>query len=205
MLIDFRTLFPKYKIAPKGVLHLGGNKGEEAEIYDQLGIKKVIWFEANPEIFPLLLANIKKYPEQTASNYCVGSVHDMQVTFHVANNGSQSSSVLDLGTHKTQHPDGHYTHDIPMVTKRIDMLYDGNFDVDIDFLNLDLQGFELEALKGMGDLLKQFKWIYTEVNKNDVYQNCAVIESMDLFMIANGFRRVETKWIGNWGDSLFVR
>lgn len=202
MLIDFKTLFPKYGINPKGVLHIGANVGEEFPVYNKLGIKKQIWIEGNPEIFLKLKNNINSNPQAVALNYVIGD-ENKPVTFHVSNNGSQSSSVLELGTHKQQHPDVHYVRDIQTTMHRIDSL-----DLDlsgVDFLNIDLQGAEMLALKGMGDLLKGFKWAYLEVNKADVYQGCAQIDSMDLFMISNGFRRVETKWVGNWGDCLYIK
>lgn len=202
MLIDFRTMFPKYGINPKGVLHIGANIGEEFPVYNKLGIKKQIWIEGNPEIFLKLKNNINSNPQAVALNYVIGD-ENKPVTFHIANNGSQSSSVLELGTHKQQHPSVHYVGDIKTHMHRIDSL-----DLDlsgVDFLNIDLQGAEMLALKGMGDLLKGFKWAYLEVNKDDVYKGCAQIDSMDLFMIANRFRRVETKWVGNWGDALYIK
>lgn len=51
MLIPFDYLFQKYNIKPKGVLHIGANVGEEAAMYDRLGVKKQVWIEGNPEIF----------------------------------------------------------------------------------------------------------------------------------------------------------
>ena len=195
-------LFAKYGIKPKGVLHIGANVGEEAPVYEQLGIKKQIWIEGNPEIFLKLKQNISHNPQAVALNYVIGD-ENKPITFHVANNGSQSSSVLELGTHKKQHPDVHFVRDIETTMHRIDSL---ELDlVNVDFLNIDLQGFEAQALRGMGDLLRQFKWAYIEVNKDDVYKGCMQIDSMDLFMIGNGFRRVETKWVGAWGDALYVR
>lgn len=195
-------LFDRYNIRPKGVLHIGANVGEEAPIYEQLGIKKQIWIEGNPEIFLKLKANIAHNPEAIALNYLIGD-EEKEVTFHIANNGGQSSSVLELGTHATQHPDVHFVRDIQAKMYRIDGL---GLDLEgVDFINIDLQGFEMQALKGMGDLLNGFKWAYLEVNRADVYKGCAQIESMDLFMLANGFRRVETRWILNWGDALYVR
>jgi FkbM family methyltransferase len=195
-------LFAKYNIKPKGVLHIGANVGEEAPVYDQLGIKKQIWIEGNPEVFLKLKQNINHNPQAVALNYVIGD-ENKPVTFHVANNGSQSSSVLELGTHKEQHPNVHFTHNIETTMHRIDSL--GLDLTGVDFLNCDLQGFEWEALQGMGDLLKQFRWAYLEVNKDNVYQNCKQVDSIDLFMLANGFRRVETKWCGNWGDALYIK
>lgn len=196
-------LFAKYGIKPKGVLHIGANVGEEAPIYEQLGIKKQIWIEGNPEIFLKLKQNISHNPQAVALNYVIGD-ENKTVTFHVANNGSQSSSVLELGTHKNQHPDVHFVRDIETTMHRIDSL---ELDLEgVDFLNIDLQGAELLALRGMGELLRQFKWAYLEVNKNDVYKGCAQIDTMDLFMLSFGFRRVETaRWIGDWSDALYIK
>lgn len=204
MLIDFRQLFPKYNIKPKGVLHIGANVGEEAPVYDELGVKNVQWIEGNPEIFPKLIDNIRPYPNQFAMLALVGDKHDEPVNFHVSNNGSQSSSVLELGTHLQQHPEVHYTHDIALTMKRLDVLLGGKLAFEMDFLNIDLQGAELMALRGLGDLLRNFKWAYLEVNKAEVYKGCAQVEEVDSFMAGFGFLRVETKWVGNWGDACFL-
>lgn len=204
MLIPFDKLFPKYGIYPKGVLHIGANVGEEAQTYLKLGIKKQVWIEGNPEIFLKLKTNLSNNPQATAFNYVVGD-ENKDVVFHISNNASQSSSVLELGTHKIAHPTVHYVDHINTKMYRIDLL-----DLDlkgVDFLNIDLQGAELMALRGMGDLLKQFKWAYLEVNKAYLYEHCVLIEDLDLFMLGNGFKRVETRWCGNtgWGDALFIK
>lgn len=207
MLIDFRKLFPKYGIAPKGVLHIGANVGEEAPVYDELGIKKVLWIEANEKIVPTLILNtISKFGlGHRVKNICVSDVENESVVFHISNNGSQSSSILELGTHKIAHPEVHYVEDIHMKTARIDNHLSNDYEY--DFLNIDLQGAELKALRGMGDLLHKFKWAYLEVNKQELYKGCALVEDIDLYMLGFGFYRAETKWCGNtgWGDALYIK
>lgn len=207
MLIDFRELFPRYNIKPKGVLHIGANVGEEAPVYDKLGIKNMIFIEANPAIFLMLKSNIAKYPDATAYNYCIGDEEGKNVIFHVSNNGSQSSSILELGTHKQVHPEVHYVSDIPMKTRRVDHILNSEDLADYDFLNIDLQGAELLALRGMGDLLYAFKWLYLEVNQAELYKGCPHVNDLDLFLNGFGFKRVETKWCGNtnWGDALYIK
>lgn len=204
MLIDFRTLFPKYGISPKGILHLGANVGEEAPVYWELGVRKQIWIEGNTDVFLKLKQNIAYNPDAVALNYVVGD-ENKDVVFHISNNASQSSSVLELGTHKQAHPEVHYVAHINARMQRVDEL--GLDLTGYDFLNVDLQGYDLKAIKGMGDLIRQFNWIYMEVNKEPLYEGCDLIDSVDLFMIANGFRRVETLWAGNtgWGDALYIR
>lgn len=202
MLIPFDDLFKKHNLTFSGVLHIGANVGEERFMYDKLGIKKQIWIEGNPEIFLKLKENISYNPNAVALNYVIGN-ENKETVLHISNNGSQSSSVLELGTHKIQHPDVHYVKDINCTMHRIDSL--GLDLTGVDLLNIDLQGFEMPALRGMGDLIHQFKAAYLEVNKAEVYKGCAQIDSMDLFMMAKGFRRHDTKWVGNWGDALYLK
>ena len=205
MLIDFRELFPKYDINPKGVLHIGANKGEEAPVYLELGITKQIWIEANPEIYIDLKETLRNNPDALAYNYAIGDVDAVPTILHVSNNGSQSSSILELGTHKEQHPDVHYIKDIPITMRRIDCLIPEMVIKEYDFLNIDVQGFEGQVLQGIGDYLKYFKWAYLEVNKAQVYQGCWEVPKIDRYLFDLGFERVETKWVGNWGDALYIK
>lgn len=202
MLIDFRELFPRYKIRPQGVLHVGANVGEEAPVYLELGIKKQLWVEANPHIYRQLLQNISDNPDAIALNFAAGDEQKPSVTLHISNNAGQSSSLLELGTHKIAHPDVYYVGDVTVRMERLDSLYLTGY----DFLNIDVQGFELHVLKGLGEKVGQFKWIYLEVNKAELYEHCALIEDIDIYLGAYGFERRETKWAGdtNWGDALYI-
>lgn len=213
MLIDFRTLFPKYDIKPKGVLHVGANVCEEAPVYDELGIRDVLWVEANKDLFDSqkIAWAVHPFKGQVAVNACVSDVEGETVIFHISNNASQSSSILELGTHSIAHPEVHYVKDVEMKTERLDKLipdYYSQFkNTSLDFLNIDLQGAELKALRGMGDLLHKFKWAYLEVNQAELYKGCPHVNDLDLYLNGFGFKRVETKWCGNtgWGDALYIK
>lgn len=129
---------------------MGANIGEEAPTYNELGINKVIWIEANTDLFPKLMDNITKFPNPVAYNFAAGE-ENKKVTLHISNNAGQSSSVLELGTHKQAHPDVHYIDDKEVDMYRVDHAL-GNGELDgCDFLNIDVQGFELKVLQGMGE------------------------------------------------------
>ena len=69
-----------------------------------------------------------------------------------------------------------------------------------------LQGYELEALRGMIKQLKHVDYIYTEINTSDVYKNCAHVADLDQFLGGFRFRRVTTKETEEgWGDTLYSR
>jgi FkbM family methyltransferase len=185
----------------------------------ELGITKQVWFEPNPEMFKELVKNIQDNPEALAFQNCVGD-ENKDVVLHISNNAGQSSSILELGTHKEAHPEVKFIKDISVKMVTIESVFSGTnpektvfankplmFVGDIDFLNIDIQGAELKALKGMGDVLHQFKWAYLEVNKAPLYIGCALVDEIDEYLSTFGFSRVETKWAGNtgWGDALYIK
>lgn len=202
MLIPLQTLVDNHKVKPNGVLHVGANIGEEATQYEKQGIKKVIWIEANPDIYKTLVSNVSHLRHE-CFNFCAGD-ENKDTVFHIANNAGQSSSVLPLGTHARNHPTVKYTHDITVQMRRID---DAFLDLTgVDFLSMDIQGFELNALKGMGDLLHQFKWVYLEVNKEEVYKGNGLSKDVYKYLQGFGFKLVVEKYTkANWGDALLSK
>jgi FkbM family methyltransferase len=127
------------------------------------------------------------------------------VTFNRSNNG-QSSSFLDLGLHKDLHPHVWYIESFQTETKLLkDIIC--NYNIDFNFLNLDIQGTELKALKGMEDYLKIVDYIYTEVNSDYVYKDCSLIDEIDNYLDNFGFKRVEVVWYEKcqWGDAFYIK
>jgi len=208
MLIPFDRLFAQHGIQTKGVLHLGANTGQEAEVYDALGIQKVVWVEALPDIHAKLQAHILPFPGQIALCACVSSVEGDIVTFRRANNEAQSSSFLEFGTHAKEHPTTKFIGQQAMRTQRVDaLLQRASIKVEDGwFLNVDLQGAELLALVGMGELLRKFAHAYIEVNKAYLYKGCPLVEQIDDYLAKYGFVGVETLWTKHgWGDKYYQR
>ena len=77
-------------------------------------------------------------------------------------------------------------------------------DIHFNFLNLDIQGAELKALKSMGDYLNNVDYIYTEVNSDYVYEDCALITELDDYLSQFNLKRVETKWCGHFRWDAFI-
>lgn len=207
MLLPFPYLVDKYNVHPDVILHLGANAGQEAEAYYNAGVESVIWVEAIPAVFEKLNENVKDFHGTITINACVSDVDGEEVEFNVSNNESQSSSFLQLDHHKIIHPEVHYVDKIKMATHRVDTLLK-NFKVEGKwFLNADLQGAELLALKGMGNLLHKFKWLYLEVNKKNTYDGCPLVEDIDHYVSKYGFVRSETaEWVADsWTDAFYVK
>ena len=73
------------------------------------------------------------------------------------------------------YPDIDYVSKIQVETKPLDDWLDENFKNknQYNFINIDIQGYELEALKGMPNQLKIAEYIYLEVNFEEVYLGCS--------------------------------
>jgi FkbM family methyltransferase len=202
MLISLQQLFEKYSINFKGILHVGAHECEELNDYlRHLPMNKILWVEALPNKVQLCR---ERYPNILIENAIVSDVVE-KVRFNVSNNG-QSSSILDFGLHSHFHPHVHYIGYFEGETKLLkDIL--PNYDINYNFLNLDIQGAELKALKGMEEYLNKVDYLYTEVNSDYVYKECALITELDEYLKNFGLERVETKWCENfrWGDAFYIR
>ena len=206
MLIPFETITNKYDMKINGILHIGAHNCEELSAYNKYGIpnNKIIWIEANPEIYK---KNVNVDSSRIIKNFVCCHKDEGVSILNIANNG-QSSSILELGSHKQSYPSIKYINHVEVQNKRIDTMYkEEKYSKDFaNFLNIDIQGAELLALKGMGDIINYFDYVYLEVNKGYVYKDCALVDEIDKYLFDFNFSRVETKWTdANWGDALYIK
>ena len=206
MYITIDSISKKYNFIPKGILHLGGHQAEEADDYKNVGCQKVIWIEGNPQLMDGLNNRLSNFPSNKAYNVLISDVDNEKVSLNVTE-FSQSSSILEPLITKEEHATK-VISTMELTTRRLDNYFrEQNIDVsDCDFLNIDLQGYELKALKSLGNLLNNFEYIYTEVNIRHLYKDCPLLKEMDVFMLSKGFLRVQTymtPWY--WGDALYKR
>ncbi len=54
-------------------------------------------------------------------------------------------------------------------------------------LKIDVQGFELEVLRGTGDLLSAFEHVYVEASFEALYEGQALADDVIAHMLAAGF------------------
>ena len=206
MYIPIHEIISRHKAGIKGILHLGAHLGEEAKDYHDSGIDRVIWIEGNPTLIDGLKENVSPYPQNKVFNLLVSDKDNYPVSFNVTA-FSQSSSILDLGITKEIHGTN-IIEKVTLTAHRLDSFFAEN-DLDIrqyNFVNIDLQGYELVALKSMGALLDNMDWVYAEVNVKRLYKDCALLYQMDHFLLNHGFVRVQTFITTHyWGDALYKR
>jgi FkbM family methyltransferase len=201
MLIPLHNLVNKYNIQFKGILHVGAHECEELKDYERyLQRNKILWVEALSDKVEVCK---QRYPNVLIENAVVSDKIE-KLMFNVSNNG-QSSSILDFGLHSHYHSHVHYVNSFEAETKLLKDVI-SKYDIEYNFLNFDIQGAELKALKGMEEYLPKVDYLYTEVNSDYVYKDCALIEELDEYLLKFGLVRVETKMTEfKWGDAFYIR
>lgn len=202
MLIPLHDLVQKYNIQFTGILHVGAHECEELTSYDQyLPRNKMLWIEALQDKVDFCK---QTYPDVLIEQAVVSDSVEM-VTFNRSNN-DQSSSFLQFGLHSHFHPHVHFVGSFQAETKLLKDIIN-KYDIPYNFINLDIQGVELKALKGMEQYLHTIDYIYTEVNSDYVYKDCAIVSEIDEYLQQFGFKRVETSWCGEyrWGDAFYIK
>lgn len=205
MLINLHLLVSKYKLNFKGILHVGAHECEELIDYIKyIHLDKILWVEGIQSKVEFVK---RKYPNLIIENAIVSDKEEY-LQFNVSNN-YQSSSIFELGRHSELHPHIHYTDSYLVHTKKLSDILLNYKHIPFNFINLDIQGAELKALKGMENYLDNIDYIYTEVNGSYIYKDCNLINEVDEYLSKFGFKRVETSWYNNdpstWGDAFYIK
>lgn len=200
-----QELVRRVRMQVSGVLHVGAHECEELRAYNNVGISSsdVYWVEGQKAKVDRMVA--RGVPN--VFHAIIDEEDNKEVTFNIANNG-ESSSILEFGTHATHHPHVQWVGQIKGTTTRLDTLIENNNIPigNINFINLDIQGVELRALRSMEKYLRHVQYIYTEVNSELVYKGCDLISEIDEYLSRFGFVRAATHMTGaGWGDAFYIR
>ena len=193
---------------PKGVIHCGANIAEELYLYEERGIDNVCWIEADPRTYEKLQSVLSNRKEDVIINAAV-SDHNGMSDFYVMDNDGASSSLLMPTGHLVKYPTIKHTEKIKVLARTLDsLIFEGSIAIkNHDFLYMDLQGSEYFALKGFENNIKHIKYILSEINYEEIYQGCVLVDEFDEYLSGLGFIK---QWATihetvGWGDAYYKR
>lgn len=189
------------------VIHAGAHCVQERDLYKSHSLEPVLWIEAIPELANDSQKLLESYPNQLIIQGALWSRFGELKQFNLSSNQLASSSFLRMGLHKIAFPEVAETKKLILTTTTFDHISQIQEMKDITLLVLDIQGAELEALKGAVKTLAKTKYIFTEVSILPLYKSQATFEQLLKFLELNGFYLLEFEVFENTGhgNSLFGR
>jgi len=197
-----------------GVIQVGASVGQEIDLFVGGGIGHAIMIEPLPEPYGVLAARCQSYTNFLPLNCLVGSETGKLQTIHIASNFGQSSSILFPTRHKDVYPSITFEKTLELQSFSLDhvLAYVGNnfpsMPKAFELLFIDVQGAELEVLKGASQTLQNIKYIYTEVALGSDYKNAAPYSKIIEYLECFGFMLCEFELDPNeiaHGNAIFSR
>lgn len=200
---DVFNIIKQYTPSDPVILEAGGHHGEHtvqmAEIWPNA---KIYVFEPLKTSYEKLLKaiegknNINTYPFALSS-------HNGKVNFYL-NLDNDAACSIGEPVEYNKHEFSKTPISVDCIT--LDSWKSLNAIGKIDFMWLDMEGHELQALKAGLNLLKDVQVIFTEVGYNLIRMNACLYIEYKKFLEEQGFVEIWKSGVGsNFGDALFVR
>ena len=205
MIIGIYNYIHKYDFSNiKGIIHVGAHNGGEYDEY-QTTFKKDItihWFEPQKDVFTELIKRLGDKPNNYFYNYGLGSQEEIKQIWTENENKGESASFNKPKDHIDLYPNINFYPSDFLEIKTLD-----SFDIsDSNVLVLDVQGFEMEVLKGSVETLKKIDHLFCEINSLEMYEGCPSLSQLCEFLSQHGFTLREDWWTdGSWGDGYWSK
>lgn len=182
--------FVKQGYPIEGVVHVGANDGYEIPYYLRLGAKKVIAFEPLKSACEQIISD----PRVEVHNLALGEANTFKM-FNITEGDGKGSSFLEEFI------------PYPVVDRRaVDIARFDSLDIDISECNtlvVDVQGFEMQVLKGFSSHLGQFEFLNIECSRVPLYAGEFPAQAVIDYLAEQGFQQ-ETPILDH-GDIMFRR
>jgi FkbM family methyltransferase len=190
---DFRIgQLLNFNLDIKTVLHVGAHFAEEAREYSHFNLK-VLWIEADPDFVEIIQR--KGLPtNQAVRQALLYSKPDVNLNFYAMGSSGAHSSILEplptsvggLTINSKQ----------TLTSTTVDLL-----GFESDLIVIDVQGAELDVLKGSDLQLENTKYVYLEASKKDIYYSgTSIIRDIDVYMNNHNYVRLISAFHGQNGN-----
>ncbi len=184
--LQARKLLDYHKI--ETIIDVGANTGQYAMDLRSDGYGgKIISFEPLSGVYSQLLKNSRNDNNWIVADRMALGSRDGTIDINVSANSVSSSVLPIMESHTGSAPESAYigTENVPV--RRLDSISEtlgltGNI-----FIKVDVQGYELDMLKGASDLLKKTKGLQLELSFLELYKGQPLTEDMQKYLKDIGF------------------
>src|SRR6185437_97782 len=203
---------------PVVIFDVGANIGEVTKKYDEIFTQSIIYcFEPVPDIFNELKKKYLNKNNIQCFNLALGK-EESNITIHESVLSTQSSANIRT-SYVTESKVPGIADSIQVKKSHIvkqtnlDSFCKKNSISNIHILKLDVEGSELDVLKGASELLshEQIDLIYTEVNFADIYENQSYYHDLASFLYTKNYKLFDLVLITKsqeskiyWGEAIFI-
>lgn len=196
-----RKYLPKSPIILEAGAHMG---------FDTLGLAN-IWpnsmihaFEPIPNLYKDLRERVKDKRNVKTYNIALGE-KSSPVEMYVSSGGSSaSSSVLKPTKHIEMFPNVAFESKIVVSMKTLNEWAEEQNVSKIDLMWLDMQGYEVNALKGADSLIRGVSVIYTELCQTELYEGLSIRGNYEPFLKDLGFNLIKIHGDEEVSEGVFV-
>ena len=188
------------------VLELGSRDALDAILMADHFDAHVYAWECNPPAVEICRQNIGDNPDVTLVDLACWS-SEKTLTFRPVINGNIGASSAFEANHDYPYEVPYAQKEIEVQAVRVDEWWKENVgETKIDLLAMDLQGAEMEALKGMGDLIRDVKYVITEGQYKRLYHDTPLIDDIEDYLMEYDFVLRRAVDCNDWfGDFYFER
>ena len=175
-------------VTPRTVIDIGANKGQftlfALEAWPGCAVHA---FEPQPAAAARFRAALRGHPAVTLHEAAVGPVSG-EATMHLSQR-ADSSSLLPIGERQAElFPGTAAAGSLTVSVRTLEEALDNDSLRAPALLKIDVQGFELEALRGCASLLPLIEYVYVECSYIELYTGQALFEEIQAFLDRHGLR-----------------
>jgi FkbM family methyltransferase len=152
------------------IFEVGARDCEDTKIFlEYFKNAKIFCYECNPEQKNICLSNIEKYDLNSNvvfNNYGLGNIKCKKNFFPYVNSNVGASSFLKRIDYEITQKE---INSVDIETIENEVI---KFNIDsIDLLFMDIQGYELNVLKGCNNFINKIKYIFLEIPNENINRN----------------------------------
>lgn len=184
-------------VSPSTVLHVGAHYGQDRRSYLLLGVKEIIWGEASKAAAAKLRA---RFPEDKVVEGIFWDKSGLQMNFFESVETQNSSAIKPINLESFSLISG--------LTVTVDEVMSQKSSSDMILIVLDVQGAEMNVLKGATETLKRAKYIVIEIALHSQgYEIAPTEKEFDTFMKNQGFTKSidRVSHDGSYKDQLYIK